>query len=279
MERSASWASVTDLNSYALEYSLLSEVQLGQRLCVVADRLTAMGELMNFHRLANESIDQLLARFRGVRWRAQQGGGNMAMNWEGYSWLILKACSPNPQQLITILQPFQGRFPSTEADFEAMSLTLRRMGHVLENAYGNIASQLRMAPSRNFFGWESGGNQPSQPPEADPWGGGNDPWSAASSQSAPVAQPVGAYVAPSAAAPDQQHYGDSGTDTDTISSIGEPDYSDPQLAAMTPAQQDEHLYWQYQASKSNWRSHMHKPTRQARRFIKRKGKRQEQGQR
>jgi hypothetical protein len=34
-------------------------------------RLTAMGELMNFHRFSNESIDQLLARFRGVRWRAQ----------------------------------------------------------------------------------------------------------------------------------------------------------------------------------------------------------------
>ena len=233
-------------------------------------RLTAMGELMNFHRHANESIDQLLARFRGIRWRAQQGAGNLTMNWEGYSWLILKACSPNSQQLITILQPFQGRFPSTEAEFDAMTLTLRRMGHVLENTYGNIASQLRTAPTRNFFGWEADGTQSSQQSEfSDPWAGGNDPWSHAYPP-APAAQPVGAYVVPSSG--DQQRYDDSGTDTETVSSTGELDYNDPELAAMTPPQQDEHLYWQYQSSKSKWRKHMHKPTRRVRKFFKRKGK-------
>ena len=252
--------------TYLLSHLAVLFAPLGEE-----SRLTAMGELMNFHRNSNESIDQLLARFRGVRWRAQQGGGNMTMNWEGYSWLILKACSPNPQQLITILQPIQGRFPSTEVEFEAMTLTLRRMGHVLENTYGNIASQLRTPPTRNFFGWESDGTQPPEP--RDPWAGGNDPWSAGTSLPSAAAQPVGTYVVPTAAGFEHPYYDDlSGTDTDTISSTGEPDYADPQLAAMTPAQQDEHLYWQYQSAKSNWRKHMHKPARRVRRFFKRKGK-------
>ena len=40
----------------------------------------------------------------------------------------------------------------------------------------------------------------------------------------------------------------------------------------TDAQIDEASFWQYQKSKSQWRRHMHKPTRKLRRVVKRKGK-------
>jgi hypothetical protein len=52
----------------------------------------------------------------------------MVMSWEGYSWLQLKACGVSHDQLLNVLQPYHGRRPSTEAEFNAMQLTLRRMG-------------------------------------------------------------------------------------------------------------------------------------------------------
>ena len=44
-------------------------------------RLAAMQELMNFQRRPNESIDALIARFLGLRFRARQvGGGGLTMS-------------------------------------------------------------------------------------------------------------------------------------------------------------------------------------------------------
>ena len=40
-----------------------------------------------------------------LRFRANQNGG-AAMSWEGYSWLLLRACGVNSSQLMTLLQPF-----------------------------------------------------------------------------------------------------------------------------------------------------------------------------
>ena len=56
------------------------------------------------------------------------------MSWEMYAWLLLRACGVNQNQLLSILQPMQGRFPNTEQEFNVMELTLRRIGHILENA-------------------------------------------------------------------------------------------------------------------------------------------------
>ena len=206
----------------------------------------------------------------------------MAMSWEGYSWLLLRACGVNQHQLLSILQPYQGRFPSTEAEFNSMQLTLRRMGHILEQTPGNIASQLRAAPNRAFVTQQSEGSaEPWQSDQPDPWQNpAADPWQAsasmpgqaqaAASSSQPAARDAGqggAYYAPAAE-------GDSGTDTDTISSLCEPlNYQEEEeLRGMTPEQMDAHLFWTYQRAKSRWRRHMQKPVRRARRFIRRKGK-------
>ena len=66
---------------------------------------------------------------------------------------------------------------------------------------------------------------------------------------------------------------ESGTDTDTVSSLGdqEYDYSDlPQ--GLDRDQTAEHLFWAYQQAKGRFRRFMRKPVRKVRRFIRRKGK-------
>jgi len=248
-------------------------------------RLTALTELMNFHRNGHESIDSLLSRFQTLRFRATQGGNGMTMNWEGYTWLLLKACRVNHQQLLQILQPYQGRFPNNEMEFNAVQLTLRRMGHILENSHGNIASQLR-TPHNNFF------TDDSQQPQNDPWSTGPDPWSQAaqSSQTNQYATvptndnnatdawqgwtgTTQAHQPASQTFHGSTNHDDEMTDSETSSDVGEdPDYSNAAFQGLTPSQIDEQLYWEMKTAKRNWRRHMKKPTRRVRRFVKRKGK-------
>ena len=77
--------------------------------------------------------------------------------------------------MLQILQPFQRRFPTTEPEFSALQLALRRMGHILERAPNNVANQLRSAPARAFLTNEPGSTEAPYTP--DPWAGGDDPWS------------------------------------------------------------------------------------------------------
>lgn len=69
----------------------------------------------------------------------------MMMSWKGYAWLFPGTCSINSQQLLQILQPYQGQFPSTNSEIIAMQFIFRRMGRTLENPNGNIAQQVRAA--------------------------------------------------------------------------------------------------------------------------------------
>ena len=105
-------------------------------------RLKAMSEIFEFHRRGNERIDDLLARFSTVQQRAQ-GQGMVALPYESLSWILLRACQPNDQQLLMLLQGFGGRYPNNEAEFRQLERSLRRMGHILENSPDNIAQQLR----------------------------------------------------------------------------------------------------------------------------------------
>jgi len=78
-------------------------------------RMQAMTELMSFHAQRNETIDSVISRFRIIRWRGAQGNAGIQMTWEGYCWIFLRAIGMNGMQLVTLLQPFQGQFPITEA--------------------------------------------------------------------------------------------------------------------------------------------------------------------
>ena len=76
---------------------------------------------MNFDRPNGESIDALINRFMAVRSRAQSGG-RMAMTWEGYAHLLLRACRVDPQQTVIIFHPFGGMSPTTEQQFNQMEM-------------------------------------------------------------------------------------------------------------------------------------------------------------
>ena len=234
-------------------------------------RLQAMTELMTFNRVPGESIDALLSRYMTLRFRASQGGVGMQMSWEGYAWLILRACQCNNNQLLQLLHPFQGRWPTDEAEFNTLTMNLRRMGHILEGTPGNVSNQLRSAPNRGFFT-----EQAYVVGQGDPWQQAADPWqSGSASWGSPSAPSVPAASAPPSAAeqPQVTFYADQEeeTDSETASTDGEANYDDPALQGMTPGQVDEHMFFQYQRHKSNWRKHMHKPTRKVRRFLKRRG--------
>ena len=90
--------------------------QLAQSFAPLGEeaRMQAMRELMSFHRERNETIDAILNRFRFTRWRASMGNAGIQMSWEGYTWILLRAIGVSSQDLINVLQPVQGQFPSTE---------------------------------------------------------------------------------------------------------------------------------------------------------------------
>ena len=63
------------------------------------------------------------------------------------------------------------------------------------------------------------------------------------------------------------------TDTETSPDKGiDPDYSYAALASMTPPQINEFFFWVHKSARRNWRRHMKKPTRKARKIFKSKGK-------
>ena len=218
-----------------------------------------------------------------------------------------------------------------------MVVSLRRMGHVIENSPGNLAAQLRGPPTHGFYagpgehtdgllpdgplfagvaysgqpGVAPGGLAPprhapwiddvgagSVPPPPDRWGveGWGTPsaapaqWQANSArQSAyhghsyePVPPPAPYGYAGWEAWNSQQAYpawgdqwggdgSDNGTDTDTVSSLGDGDYDPPLPYSSTPAELYESLYWAYQRAKANFRRYSQTPVRAVRRFIRRKG--------
>ena len=265
--------------------------QLAQHFAQLGEeqRLNAMGELMSFHRKPNEGIDALISRYMTLRFRATQGQVGITMNWEAYSWLLLKAVGPNHGQLMMLLHPYQGRWPSTEPEFNTLTMSLRRMGHILENTHGNISQALTRAPRSGFFGETGdptqgtptqvymGSEQPSQAssPGSDPWQQvGADPWSSSGTSPATPQRPPNPLRGGSGTSASYFGEVDSGTDSDTESDEDwEVDYRACGVGPdWTSGQVDAELFWQYTRAKQNWRRHSKKPVRRVRRFLNRKGK-------
>ena len=227
---------------------------LSERFAALGDevRLGAITDLLCFGRRSSyETVDDLLARFDILRQRAFDQG-QLTMSITGLVWLLLRAVGVDDTQLIQLLQPFQGRVPQTEAELQALRVQLRRMGHVLEHAPGNIASSLRDNNARGQRAFLL--NPEAEPPE----GQRPEQWP----------EPSG-YGWAGAAMPADEHDNDdseAGTDTDTASSSGMP-YPEP----LPEGEEDvtEQLFWAYQHAKSQWRRHMQKPTRAVRRFTRR----------
>ena len=143
------------------------------------------------------------------------------MSYEGYSFFLLRAVSPTPQQLVQLLTPTNGRYPETEAEFEALQTQLRRIGHIVENAPNNLGHYLRAQrhAAGTFFmnPWDGTNWDPQQDPNADqtatayvaqdgtaqqpvwqqgaadPWSTGADPWSGGGTAAPPA--PGAAFLA------------------------------------------------------------------------------------
>ena len=237
----------------------------------------SMSDLMTFQRQRGEDIDTLLTRFDEIRQRARDQG-IMIMNVQGLSWLLLRACGVTNQQLIHLLTPLLGQFPATDQQLDVLFTGLRRMGHILEHAPGNLATALQGggAPAGAFFmdgqddadGWQADADNWTQQQYAAPapaWGG-QTTWQ----QDVPENQV--ALLA------DQDF--DSGTDSDTASSEGNTQYEleVPPEIANHPGAVAQHLFWAYERAKRAWRSYMQKPVRRVRRFLRRKGKGTGKGQ-
>ena len=109
------------------------------------------------------------------------------------------------------------------------------------------------------------------PGQEDPWMTQGDPWSHGAASSWQPADPASSshwagVTSNAGAASSSSGYAepahavevyDSGTDTDTRSSVGDMEYTnDPELNGLTGPQVDEHLFWTYQRAKSRWRRHI-----------------------
>ena len=188
----------------------------------------------------------------------------MVINWEGTACMLVKAVGCSHQQLLTLLQPFSNTMPRTDIEYGQLVTSLRRMGHVLERSPYNIASSLGSQNNRgpfslNFYVQD----EPEAYDQAD------QGWSQYDTSFDTGHEPSPSYPVY------EEEEILSGTDTDTASSAGEELFlaNDPELCEMTEAEVGEHLFWAYQQAKSRWRRFTGKPTRQVRRFVRRrKGK-------
>ena len=104
-------------------------------------RLAAMTDMMSFQRRPGEHINAVLTRYEIVRQRARNEG-QFVMSTEGCALQILRACGVSTNQMMTLLQPFGTNLPRNETELASLTAEMRRMGHIIENTPGNIASSL-----------------------------------------------------------------------------------------------------------------------------------------
>ena len=242
-------------------------------------RLASMTEMLAFSRRPGETINALLARYEIVRQRAATEG-QFVMSIEGCALQILRACNVHPNQLMTLLQPFGGRMPNSDADFIAMCTTLRRWGHIAEGTHGNIATVLsgpfRQARQNAYFGDEAETQPEAVLPNAGDsasayWNGGQqqtplsmDPsqpladWAAGGSRSAEPGYPV---VPTTSAYPSMEFGEDTDTDTDTSSDSGNEDLPTPGVSSMSQADAAAHTYLEYRRAKTVSYTHLPLPTK------------------
>ena len=115
--------------------------------------------------------------------------------------ILLRPIGVSSSDLINVLQPVQGQSPSTEADFDAMCMTLRRMGHIRENAPCNLAHAQRSSDRGNAMFVEPDGmafpsTQTGHDPwtTADPWGGSSATYPHTSSTPATAIGHAGGFM-------------------------------------------------------------------------------------
>ena len=234
-------------------------------------QLSAFSDFMEFRARANEGIEELLIRFDDTRQRAMETG-QLNMNIQGIVYTLVRALGLSSEQFTNLLQPLQGRLPQTEQEYDEFRLRVRRLGHIVERNPGNIASTLGVGSRSNNNTRAFFGQQNDQSAQESQIGTDRPVYFAGQGQGQSAGSPIGAGYDQRPTYHTQDQDIDSGTDSDTASSEGETDYRDMIPAGIPQSGITAHLFWAYSRAKAAWRSHMRKPVRRVRRFIRRKGK-------
>ena len=104
---------------------------------------------MGFARRPGESVNSVLARYEVTRQRAALEGQTV-IPFEAQMLQVFRFLGTSSHQVAQLLQPIGGQMPTNEQDFNAVCMTIRRYGHITENAPNNIAQALNgpMRPAR-----------------------------------------------------------------------------------------------------------------------------------
>ena len=163
---------------------------------------------------------------------------------------------------------------------------LLRMGHIVENTPGNVASTLRGSSRQALFAdLTDESSRPEQaepayvsiPTESSPWVMADgpttwdEPWTA-QTQSWEHAHLANMNLT-NARTDNHRRDGDaySTTSTETDSDEYEEMHLPDEISDLPASQQGEAIYWAYHQAKKRWRRFSNKPTRKVRRFTRRKG--------
>ena len=153
--------------------------------------------------------------------------------------------------------------PHNQQQFGLLFTQLRSMGHILERSSHNIGQPLSRPQSRAYTTdtFHATDYQPVPPAEQSldllsrgDIGAGN-----MLTDLPAMAGPTPAFPAMEVSPPPAPYAGDSGTDTDTISSVAGGDNLDDDMH-LTPGQQQHERFWAYERAKSRWRKFMNKPS-------------------
>jgi hypothetical protein len=257
-------------------------------------RLSSMTEMLAFQRRPGEHIDSLLARYETVRQRAAVEG-QFAMSIEGCSLQLLRAIGIQSQHLYTLLQPFGGRLPSTDVQFQATTAQLSRHGHISEGFRGNVASALSgpMRQARQGSYWSDQQHQPAAPtyPAQHYYGPSSsssswdhmlpqhavaqpDPfalWSPGGSQAADTWAQQRTFLQQSDWTGEQVYFDAPAEETDsaTSSDSGNKEVTDIDFAHLSDRDASEQLCWAYRQARRAWRQFTGKPVRRFRCVIER----------
>ena len=75
---------------------------------------------------------------------------------QGLSFILLRAVGVNDSQLLQLLQPFNGNYPTKDAWYANLQQVLTRMTHILEHHPGTISQMLNQGMHTRAFLMDDG---------------------------------------------------------------------------------------------------------------------------
>lgn len=125
----------------------------------------SISEFLQFKRMPNESIDNVLVRYDILRHRAQQRAG-FAINITGLSWLLLQSLQLSSESWDRLLAPLGGNMPNNEHEFGELTERVRRLFHLREGRYAGVSHQQGATGDPGAY-FADGGSFPTFPEHHD----------------------------------------------------------------------------------------------------------------